>query len=62
MLIQLTDFFRGKKPGDIIDWPDPMAQILIDNKRAVPAGDPVENKAVDSAPVDKMQRRASRKK
>jgi len=59
MLIKLTDHFRGKKPGEIIDWPEPMADILIRQKRAVPAEPEPEEKAaeakavVDGPPVDK---------
>lgn len=61
MLIKLTDHFRGKKPGDIIDWPDGMAEILIAQKRAVKA-DAAKEKAIDEPPVDKMQRRVIVKK
>lgn len=66
MRIKLTDHFRGKKPGDVIDWPDPMASILIDAGRAVkheaPEGED-HVKAVDGPPVDKsMQRRVLAKK
>ena len=66
MLIELKDNFRGKKPGDVIDWPEPMARILIDQKRAV-AFDPgktirlSQGKAVDAPPVDKMQRKVKGK-
>jgi len=61
MYIELLDNFRGKKPGDRIHWPDNMAQILIDQKRAkeVKEGAPV--KAFESAPVDKMQRKSKQK-
>lgn len=58
MLIKLTDHFRGKKPGEVIDWPDGMAAILIAQKRAV-AVDAVKEtpvvaeKSVDEPPVDK---------
>ena len=50
MLIKLTDHFRGKKPGEVIDWPEPMADILIRQKRAVPA-EPVKEKAVEAKAV-----------
>lgn len=57
MLIKLTDYFRGKKPGDIIDWPDGPAEILIAQKRAVKADKSGQTgptvKAVDAPPVDK---------
>jgi hypothetical protein len=62
MLIKLTDFFRGKKPGDVIDWNDLGAQILIDQKRAVKVEEAKE-KTIDAPPVDKsMQRRVIKKK
>lgn len=57
MKIKLTDHFRGKKPGEVIDWPDPMAKILIDSGRAVQYEDGPADKAIDAAPVDKMQRK-----
>lgn len=57
MLIKLNDHFRGKKPGEVIDWPDGMAAILIAQKRAVAVdavkGAPVTDKSVDEPPVDK---------
>lgn len=64
MLIELLDSFRGKPAGAVIEWPDPMAQILIDNKRAKLAKDnPVqEGKAIDASPVDKMVRKPVGKK
>lgn len=64
MLIELLDSFRGKKPGDVIDWPDPMAQILIDSKRArLAKAKPVqEERAVDAPTVDKMIRKPVGKK
>ena len=62
MLIKLTDHFRGKKPGDIIDWNDLGAQILIDQKRAVKV-ESKQEKSLDGPPVDKsMQRRVIKKK
>ena len=57
MKIELLDNFRGKHPGDVIDWPDPMAQILIDSGRAKPAGEVKEAEPVK----DKMQRKAKTK-
>ena len=68
MLIKLLDNFRGKKPGDVIDWPDPMAQILIDNKRAVIAKGETkvqpkqQEKEIDEPPADKMVRKPVGKK
>lgn len=64
MRIKLLDSFRGKKAGDVIDWPDPMAQILIAQKRAEVYVEKAaaETKQVEAAPVDKMQRKPVGKK
>ena len=59
MLIELVDNFRGKKIGDVIDWPDHMARILIEQKRAVAVKEKIaaSEKALEAAPVDKMMRK-----
>ena len=64
MLIELKDNFRGKKSGDVIDWPDHMARILIEQKRAVAVKDNLapDEKAVEAAPMDKMVRKTQIRK
>jgi len=59
MQIKLLKPWRGKKAGDVIEWPDPMAERLIKDEIAVQAG--VEKAFKPSA--DKMVRpRKTRKK
>lgn len=64
MLIELKDSFRGKPKGAVIEWPDPMASILIMDGRAVAVKTKPEpqDKAMDAPPVDKMQRKPVGKK
>ena len=61
MRIELLDFFRGKKPGEVIEWPDPMAQILIDTKRAKRVDDVAVAKEISAPTADKMQRKSKSK-
>lgn len=63
MLIELLDNFRGKPIGSVIEWPDVMAQHLIDAGRAKRAVEqPREEKAMDEPPVDKAMRKPVGKK
>lgn len=61
MRIELLDFFRGKKPGEVIEWPDPMAQILIDTKRAKRVDGEAVAKEISAPTADKMQRKSKSK-
>jgi hypothetical protein len=62
MKIRVIKPWRGKIVGDIIEWPDPMAQRVILQGYAVEDVE-TEPKEVTKPPVDKMIKpRATRKK
>jgi len=59
MRIELTKPWRGKKAGDVIEWPDPMAERMIEDGIAVREG----VAKISKPNADKMVRpRKTRKK
>jgi hypothetical protein len=62
MLIELLDNFRGKSIGSVIEWPDVMAQHLIDAGRAKRAAQQSQEKAMDAPPMDTAMRKPVGKK
>lgn len=46
MRIELKTFFRGRRKGDVVDWPDGLARELVARGIAAPAEEEVVERAV----------------
>jgi len=63
MKIKLLQNWRGKKAGDIIEWPAEAAMRMIETDIAVEVGaEEPEVKAVFAPPADKMVRSPRKRK
>lgn len=46
MRIELKTFFRGRRKGDVVDWPDGLARELVARGIVAPAEEEVVERAV----------------